>query len=693
MAKKMGGIGKRIIITIVLCSLFVTAFVGGISIVENSRILRVNADEKLMLTAQNNNYVVSNIFSQMEQKSSSIRDVAVQTYDINKENDSKFMNEYQANLEKIILDKCKNSKGIVAIYVIFNPEITSKGYQVWYGEKPGSKDFEKMPFTSFDFDEKNPDMQWYFKPYREKKDIWTDPYQDVVSRQPMITYSSPIYVNDKFIGVAAMDINLTSIGEYVGNVKLYDTGYAFVLSSNLDYLVDKKYTFKDNFLKVENGVYKAYGSEMMKNKEGIINFQYNREKIKLCYSRMNNNSILVVRVPEKEILKPVKFFSYLIVLIMVIGMVIAFIVAFYNGKKISKSIKEIKEFVGETAELNLVHKDEDLKANYKDELNHIFKAAANLKGKLRDIINDVKQNSNTILKNSKDVNISASEMVKSMESVSIAVKEISKGALEQSEESQKGLEKLEEVSREIDTVADTYSKVKENSNRSKAAGNNGIEAIEILESKLEVNNQVSDKIGITVENLSEKSKYISEIVDVIQSISNQTNLLALNAAIESARAGEAGKGFAVVSEEIRKLSEQTSNSTKQIATIVSEIQGEILTAKQNVDLSNESIKESDNAMIEAKNAFKYINETIISTINQIDRLSENIAKLAIDKEDVLNSISGISSISEQSATSMEEVSASIEQQTTAINNILISAEKLKNVADNLDKLVSKFKTN
>lgn len=486
---------------------------------------------------------------------------------------------------------------------------------------------------------------------------------------------------------------MTSIAQYVSNIKLYDTGYAFVLSSNLDYLVDKKYTFKDNFLKVENGVYKTYGNEMMKNKEGIINFQYNREKIKLCYSRMNNNSILVVRVPEKEILKPVKSFSYLIVLIMVIVMVMAFVVAFYNGKKISKSIKEIEEFVAETAELNLVHKDEDLKANYKDELNHIFKAAANLKGKLRDIINDVKQNSNIILKNSENVNISSSEMVKSMESVSIAVKEITRGSLEQSEESQKGLEKLEEVSREIDTVADTYSKVKENSNRSKAAGNNGIEAIEILESKLQVNNQVSNKIGVTVENLSKKSKYISEIVDAIHSISNQTNLLALNAAIESARAGEAGKGFAVVSEEIRKLSEQTSNSTKQIAAIVSEIQGEILTAKQNVDLSNESIKESDNAMIEAKNAFKYINEAIISTINEIDRLSRNIQKLTTDKEDVLNSISGISLISEQSATSMEEVSASIELQTTGINNILISAEKLKNVADDLDKLVNKFKTN
>lgn len=185
----IGEIGKRIIITIVLCSLFITAFVGGISIAENSKILKASADEKLMLTAQNNNYVVSDIFSQMEQIANNIRDVAVQTYDINKENDSKFMDEYQANLEKVILDKCKNSKGIVAIYSVFNPEITGKGYQIWYAQKSENKDFEKMPFTSFEFDEKNPDMQWYFQPYKEKKSIWTDPYQDIVTKQPMITYS------------------------------------------------------------------------------------------------------------------------------------------------------------------------------------------------------------------------------------------------------------------------------------------------------------------------------------------------------------------------------------------------------------------------------------------------------------------------------------------------------------------------
>ena len=76
-------------------------------------------------------------------------------------------------------------------------------------------------------------------------------------------------------------------------------------------------------------------------------------------------------------------------------------------------------------------------------------------------------------------------------------------------------------------------------------------------------------------NLSERSKQIAEIVNVIGEISNQTNLLALNASIEARRAGEHGKGFSVVAEEVRKLAENTKTSTEDIANLTKKIEEQI----------------------------------------------------------------------------------------------------------------------
>jgi len=110
----------------------------------------------------------------------------------------------------------------------------------------------------------------------------------------------------------------------------------------------------------------------------------------------------------------------------------------------------------------------------------------------------------------------------------------------------------------------------------------------------------------SIEEIAERSRGMLDAVKVIQSIAGTTNLLAMNAAIEAAHAGDAGRGFSVVADEIRKLAEQTSKQSKEIA-------GELKTIKQSIDGSVESSRQ-------AGAAFAAILEGIAEVADHMDEI-------------------------------------------------------------------------
>jgi len=194
-----------------------------------------------------------------------------------------------------------------------------------------------------------------------------------------------------------------------------------------------------------------------------------------------------------------------------------------------------------------------------------------------------------------------------------------------------------------------------------------------------------------ITSLHERSKEVRSILDVITGISEQTNLLALNAAIEAARAGEHGKGFAVVADEVRKLAEQSAQSANTITSLISGIQNE---TQDIVQLIEQNLSSVQTQMGFIESVGQSLNHIVTNT-RETEAMSQNMKDILTNvlqnSQEVLSSIEEISSIIEESAASSEEVAAAAQEQSATVEEITSSSNNLAEMADALNKEVSKFR--
>ncbi len=210
----------------------------------------------------------------------------------------------------------------------------------------------------------------------------------------------------------------------------------------------------------------------------------------------------------------------------------------------------------------------------------------NLKGFIKNILTQSEETVNFVQHLTK----TSEENTNAMNEISTSVEDLAKGASIQAQDSQQAVEKLSTLGQEIDKTSENSNNVRNYMNEVRQASKGGISAIDNLVGRLKENIGVSKYISNNIKDLALKSSSIGDIVATINNIANETNLLALNASIEAARAGEAGKGFSVVADQIKKLAEQTEVATKNVKTIVEEMQGEISKAEENEEKSEIIIK-------------------------------------------------------------------------------------------------------
>ncbi len=207
---------------------------------------------------------------------------------------------------------------------------------------------------------------------------------------------------------------------------------------------------------------------------------------------------------------------------------------------------------------------------------------------------------------------------------------------------------------------------------------------------MEENKEISAQMGHAIADLMEKSKEIGKILQVIQGVAQQTNLLALNAAIEAARAGEHGRGFAVVSEEIRKLAEQSGESSKQITEIITDVQAGIENTVMQIQKADMLSGEQETALSQTVSSIGDITDKVESIATKVKAVCGTTESLTEDAKQAGDMVATIASISEETAAGTEEVSSSVEEQNVLIQMITECSTELYTIAEDLKHNIDSF---
>jgi len=185
---------------------------------------------------------------------------------------------------------------------------------------------------------------------------------------------------------------------------------------------------------------------------------------------------------------------------------------------------------------------------------------------------------------------------------------------------------MEEMSMTVNEVAGNTNNASDSASQ---VSDNALEGQKVVNQAVREMQKVAEVVrssAVIVGNLGATSEKIGEFVNVINEIADQTNLLALNAAIEAARAGEQGRGFAVVADEVRRLAERTMTSTKQISTMVAEIQNGTRLAVESIERGKDEAEKGEELSHKAE-------ESLNSIVQSVEEIKNMIAQIATASEE------------------------------------------------------------
>jgi methyl-accepting chemotaxis protein len=290
-------------------------------------------------------------------------------------------------------------------------------------------------------------------------------------------------------------------------------------------------------------------------------------------------------------------------------------------------LRPIAQAVAHTEEIARGNLAVVIEARGRDELADLLRSLETMRIALVEVVTRVRQSS---------------------DSVSTASAEIAQGNLDLSARTESQASALEQTAASMEELSST---VRQNAD-------NARQADQLAQSASTVAVQggsVVSEVVTTMQGISESSKKIADIINVIDGIAFQTNILALNAAVEAARAGEQGRGFAVVASEVRNLAGRSAEAAKEIKQLINESVGRV---------------EQGNAQV------GHAGSTMGEVVSSIRRVTDIMGEISSASTEQSQGVAQIGEAVTQMDQATQQNAALVEQMAAAAGSLRVQAQEL-----------------
>lgn len=568
----------------------------------------------------------------------------------------------------------------------------------------------------------------YFNPIiKENKPFYiTNPFVGATTNAALIIIGHGITNTEgKNQGIMIAGVDGTSISNIAGKITIGDTGYGiivdnsgvFVAHPNVEQVM--KINIKDLDRQGFSGMTEI-GTDMVSGIENVRTFTENGKEYFMVYTPIPNSPkwTLGIIISSQHFNRLTFAMTKNLLPFIIAFMIAVLLISLAATGKISKTLQQtacaLRDIAQGEGDLTVA-----LPVRGNDELADIADYFNQTIQKIADSVRSVGNSAAAMTEVGED-------LVQNMDKSASAVTNITGNIEEMRKQSTLQYSKVQETSsamKEMQTALHQLdSSIKKQSSDVKEAASsidqmaayiqsvtdillNNKDLIEQLEYRSQQTKHSAVDIAKVTQEISSESESLLEASNVIQHIASQTNLLAMNAAIEAAHAGEAGKGFAVVSDEIRKLSEESSMQGKNITTALKNLKQKIdkiavdsLTAEQAFEKTfelTEAVRQKEDKIMYAMTAQNTGSKKMLAAISDIKTVTAEVLQGSAEMLELSAKVTAVlgylNDISDTMDREMNAVSSHAVQINTAMQEVNGITRRNQDSIAALAKEVKKFK--